>query len=164
MKTKLFQKIGIAVLLTVLSGCATDQAVINSKAEAKSNITFIDISKFDAELSASLAGKNEPITVSFYEKVSPNGVPERLQKWLTTVERSGGTIDVEPPPNELTPKNPMILLSLFTGLWSGMKAITEIRDEQVVNAAKGRSAVISLERNSDKQLVVSKVTFVKTAK
>jgi hypothetical protein len=34
----------------------------------------------------------------------------------------------------------------------------------VVNAAKGRSAVISLERNSDKQLVVSKVTFVKTAK
>jgi hypothetical protein len=44
-----------------------------------------------------------------------------------------------------------------------MKAMTEIQDEQVLKAAKGRTAVISLERNAAKQLVVSKVTFVKAA-
>jgi hypothetical protein len=164
MKKLSFQETGIALLLAVLSGCANDQAIVNSKTEAKTNITFIDINKFDAELSASLAGKSEPISVSFYEKVSPNAMPERLQKWLTTVERTGGKVDIESPPNELAPKNPMILISLFSGLWSGMKSFNEVRDSQVVNAAKGRSAVISLERNPEKQLVVSKVTFVQTAK
>jgi hypothetical protein len=164
MNTKNFQKFGIACLIAVLFGCATDASVVNSKAEAKSNIVFIDIGKFDAELHASLVEQNEPVVVSFYEKVSPNGMPDRLQKWLSTVERSGGKIEIEPPANELAPKNPALLLSLFSGLWSGMKAVTEIQDEQVVKAAKGRTAVISLERNAAKQLVVSKVTFMKAAK
>jgi hypothetical protein len=56
----------------------------------------------------------------------------------------------------------MLLYSLFSGLWSGMKAVTQIQDQQVVNAAKGRKAVISLERNAAKELVVGKVTFVKS--
>jgi hypothetical protein len=163
MITHTLQKLCFACLVAMLFGCASDQAVVNSKAEAKSNIVFIDIGKFDAELHASLAEKSEPVVVSFYDKVSPNGMPERLQKWLTTVERSGGKIEVESPPNELAPKNPALLLSLFSGLWSGMKAVTEIQDEQVLKAAKGRTAVISLERNAAKQLVVSKVTFVKIA-
>jgi hypothetical protein len=157
------QKIGIACLITVLFGCAADQSLLNSKAEAKSNIVFIDIGKFDSELHASLVEKSEPVVVSFYDKVSPNAMPERLQKWLTTLERSGGKIEIESPPNELAPKNPALLLSLFSGLWSGMKAMTEIQDEQALKAAKGRTAVISLERNAAKQLVVSKVTFVKIA-
>lgn len=161
MLTKL-QKVAAVCLVAGLFGCAVEQSAVNSKAEAKSNIVFIDIGKFDAELHASLIQQSEPVVVSFYDKVSPNGMPERLQKWLTTVERSGGKIEIEPPPNELAPKNPALLLSLFSGLWSGMKAITEIQDEQVVKAAKGRTAVISLERNAAKQLVVSKVTFVKT--
>lgn len=158
-----FQKMGLALVVAVLFGCATDTPVVNSKPEPKANIVFIDIGNFDSQLHASLVEKNEPIVVSFYDKVSPNGMPERLQKWLTSVERSGGKIEIEPPANELAPKNPALLLSLFSGLWSGMKAVTEIQDEQVVKAAKGRTAVISLERNAAKQLVVSKVTFVKAA-
>jgi len=158
-----FQKLGIVFLMSVLLGCATEQSVVNSKAEAKSNIVFIDIGKFDAELHASLVAKDEPIVVSFYDQVSPNGMPDRLQKWLTSVERTGGKITIEPPPNELAPKDPMLLFSLFSGLWSSMKAASQIQDEQVVKAAKGRTAVISLERNAAKQLVVGKVTFVKAS-
>lgn len=159
-----FQKLALACVVTVLLGCTTDQSTINSKVEAKSNITFIDIGKFDSELHASLIGKaNEPIVVSFYDKVSPNEVPPRLQKWLTSVERNGGKVEIEPPPNEFAAKDPMLLISLFSGLFSSMKAITQIQDEQVIKAAKGRTAVISLERNAAKQLVVGKVTFVKTA-
>jgi hypothetical protein len=157
------QKMGLALVVAALFGCATDTPVVNSKPEPKANIVFIDIGNFDSQLHASLVEKNEPIVVSFYDKVSPNGMPERLQKWLTSVERTGGKIEIEPPANELAPKNPALLLSLFSGLWSGMKAVTEIQDEQVVKAAKGRTAVISLERNAAKQLVVSKVTFVKAA-
>jgi hypothetical protein len=156
------KKIGLGLVIGLLFGCAADQSAINSKVEAKSNLVFIDISKFDAELHASLIEKNEPIVVSFYDKVSPNGMPERLQKWLTSVERNGGKVEIEPPANELAPKDPMLLYSLFSGLWSGMKAATQIQDQQVVNAAKGRKAVISLERNAAKELVVGKVTFVKS--
>ena len=46
---------------------------------------------------------------------------------------------------------------------SKIKVQAQIQDEQVIKAAKGRTAVISLERNAAKQLVVGKVTFVKTA-
>ena len=154
--------LGLVCCLATLLGCATDQGAVNSKVEAKSKIVFIDISKFDAELHASLLEKNEPIVVSFYDQVSPNGMPDRLQKWLTSVERTGGRVEIEPPANELAPKDPMLLLSLFSGAWSSVKAVTQIQDEQVVKAAKGHTALISLERNAAKQLVVSKVTFVKT--
>lgn len=155
------QSAGLAFLMAVISGCATDSSILASKVQPKSELVFIDIGKFDAELHASLLAKDEPIVVSFYDKVSPNGMPERLQKWLTSVEKSGGKIEIEQPPNELAPKDPMLLISLFSGLWSAIKTATQIHDEQVVNAAKGRTAVISLERNPAKQLVVSKVTFVK---
>jgi hypothetical protein len=156
-----FQKFGLALLIAALFGCANEQAALNAKAEAKDKIVFIDIAKFDSELHASLVNKEEPIVVSFYDQVSPNGMPDRLQKWLTSVERTGGKIEIESPPNELAPKDPMLLFSLFSGLWSSIKAAGQIQDEQVVKAAKGRTAVISLERNASKQLVVSKVTFVK---
>ena len=130
-----FQKLAVACVIAALVGCAADTSLVNSKVEAKSNIVFIDIGKFDSELHASLVEKSEPVVVSFYDKVSPNAMPERLQKWLTTVERSGGKIEIEPPANELAPKNPALLLSLFSGLWSSMKAASQIQDEQVVKAA-----------------------------
>ena len=164
MMVKKIQTVGLAFLMTVLFGCATNSSIGSAKVEPKSEIVFIDIGKFDAELHASLLAKEEPIVVSFYDKVSPNGMPERLQKWLTTVEKSGGKIEIEHPPNELAPKDPFLLMSLFSGLWSTIKTATQIQDEQVVNAAKGRTAVISLERNPSKQLVVSKVTFIKASK
>ncbi|PUE33078.1 hypothetical protein B9Z35_06035 [Limnohabitans sp. Jir61] len=163
MNARNFQKIGLALVLASLFACATDQGTINSKVEPKANLVFIDIGKFDSELHASLSQKSEPIVVSFYDPVSPNGMPERLQKWLTSVERTGGKVEIEPPANEFAPKDPLLLISLFSGLWSSMKTITQIQDEQVLRAAKGRTAVISLERNAAKQLVVSKVTFVKAA-
>jgi hypothetical protein len=158
-----FQKLAVAGVIATLVGCASETSLVNSKVEAKSNIVFIDIGKFDSELHASLSEKSEPVVVTFYDKVSPNAMPERLQKWLTSVERSGGKIEIEHPANELAPKNPALLLSLFSGLWSGMKAVAEIQDEQALKAARGKTAVISLERNAANQLVVGKVTFMKVA-
>ena len=62
-------------------------------------IRFIDLSKFDSDLERALKGSNESITVMFYEKTSPNNMPNRLQKWVTAVEKSGGKINIEPPPD-----------------------------------------------------------------
>ena len=88
----------------------------------------------------------------------------RLQKWLNAVERNGGRVDIEPPPNELTPRNPLALISLVGGLWNAIKATSDMRDAQMTKAVKGHDAVISLERNPAGQIVIGKVTFKKTGK
>jgi hypothetical protein len=97
-----------------------------------------------------------------FDKVSPNNTPERLQKWLNAVERNGGKVEIQPPPNELVPRNPLALISLVGGLWNVIKATTAVHDVQVTKAVKGRDAVISLERNAQGQVVVGKIIFKKS--
>jgi len=120
---------------------------------------FLDIPKFDSDLNAVLSRKSEAVDVNFYDPVSPNNEPERLQKWISAVEQAGGTVKVEPPPNDAVPKNPLVLLSLFAGLWSGLKALNEIKKERAYLAAANRNVAIVLDRDSSGQVVVKQITF-----
>lgn len=130
--------------------------------KAKPNeLGFVDIARFDRDLQEALLGEPTPVTVAMFDKVSPNNTPERLQKWLNAVERNGGKVEIEPPPNELVPRNPLALISLVGGLWNVIKATTAIHDAQVTKAVKGRDAVISLERNAQGQVVIGKIIFKK---
>lgn len=122
-------------------------------------IRFIDLSKFDTDLERALKGSNESITVMFYEKTSPNNMPNRLQKWVTAVEKSGGKIDVEPPPDEPRPRSPAILIGLLGGLWSSIKAWGEIRERAMLDAVQTRNVLIHLERNAAGEIIVGRVAF-----
>jgi hypothetical protein len=122
-------------------------------------IRFIDLSKFDSDLERALKGSNQSITVMFYEKTSPNNMPNRLQKWVTAVEKSGGKIDVEPPPDEPRPRSPAMLIGLLGGLWSSIKAWGEIREQAMLDAVQTRNVLIHLERNAVGEIIVGKVTF-----
>lgn len=126
---------------------------------APPTIAFIDIPKFDRDLHQALSGKAEPVNVSFYERVSPNSMPERLQKWISAVEKTGGKVDVEPPPNEPVPKSPLFLIGLIGSLWSAIKALTEIKEEAVYLSAAKRNVLIVLDRDATRQVVVARVTF-----
>lgn len=99
--------------------------------------------------------------MTFLEKPSPNKLPERIQKWIAEVKENGGKVQIESPPNELAPKNPLALISLFGTLFSGAKVIKQISEEAAYGAVKGRNAVLQLERNSKKELVLGQITFVK---
>ena len=127
---------------------------------AAAGVSFIDIPKFDRDLYAALTGKSDPVSVTFYDQVSPNKMPERLQKWISTVEKSGGTIDIEPPPNEPVPKSPLLLIGLIGSLWSAIKAFNEIKEESVFRAASKRNVVIVLDRDANRQVVVTRLTFL----
>ena len=129
-------------------------------AQAAPGVAFIDIPKFDRDLYNALSHKGDPVNVTFYEQVSPNKMPERLQKWVSTVEETGGKVDIEPPPNEPVPKSPLLLIGLIGSLWSAIKALTEIKEESMYLAAGKRNAVIVLERDASRQVVVARVTFV----
>ncbi|NBP40008.1 MAG: hypothetical protein EBV34_16500 [Betaproteobacteria bacterium] len=122
-------------------------------------IRFIDLSKFDTDLERALKGSNESITVMFYEKTSPNNMPNRLQKWVTAVEKSGGKIDVEPPPDEPRPRSPAMLIGLLGGLWSSIKAWGEIRERAMLDAVQTRNVLIHLERNAAGEIIVGRVAF-----
>ena len=123
------------------------------------SIRFIDLSKFDSEMERALNGSKETVTVTFYEKTSPNNMPNRLQKWVTSVEKSGGKIEVEPPPDEPRARSPVMLIGLLGGLWSSIKAWGEIKEKSMLDAAQSRNVQIYLERSGSGDIIVSRVTF-----
>jgi hypothetical protein len=153
----------LCMAVSLLSACETSNpsASATAKAPVQDKLNFVDISRFDRDLHDALVHQSEPVTVSMYDKVSPNNTPERLQKWLNAVERNGGKVEIEPPPNELVPRNPLALIGLVGGLWNAIKATAEIHDKQVTQAVRGRDAVISLERNAQGQVVVGRIIFKK---
>ena len=148
-------------ILLLLNACSTNSPTTQSNNEPKQKLGFIDIGNFDLELSSSLNSQINSVDVMFYEKVSPNKIPERLQKWIAAVERSGGHVKVETPPNEPTPRSALTLLSLLGTAYSTIKNHIASQPESFLSSTKGRNAVISLERGANGELLVEKVRFVK---
>jgi hypothetical protein len=149
-------------VLTVLTLCSflSLGSVLQAQGQtAPEPIRFIDLSKFDTDLERALKDNKETVNVMFYEKTSPNNMPNRLQKWVTAVEKSGGKIDVDPPPGEPRPRSPAMLIGLLGGLWSSIKAWGEIRERAMLDAVQTRNVLIHLERNAVGEIIVGKVTF-----
>lgn len=156
----MFKYLLIGLLFCVIA-CSTATQSSRVKDEPKQQLSFIDLGNFDRELSESLNSELNLIEVSFYEKVSPNKIPERLQKWISVVEQSGGKVKIETPPNEPTPKNALTLLSLLGSAYSAIKEQSAFRAERLFTSVKGRNAVISLERGLNGELLVNKIQFTK---
>lgn len=152
-----FPKSLILVTFTgALLGC---QSV--SLTPAKEKLTFIDTKSFDTELGNSLVKSKTPVDVDFYTPVTPNQMPARLEKWIAVAETTGGKISVIQPPNELAPKDPVLLLGLFTGIWQAIKLLGgQYSSYTAEEGAKNKDVSIALARNSQGSLYVQKVTFM----
>ena len=148
--------------ISFFSGCSTTSVSLLESGVSKPNLDFIDIAKFDRDMAASLADKYEAVEVKFYEKVSPNSMPERLQNWLSSVEKTGGKVEVKRPEGEPIPKDAFSLISLASTLFSFLKSKALIPFDNNYKSAKDRNAIIQLERNKEGNVVVSSITFVKT--
>ena len=155
----------VVVFSLALAACASNvplSAAVESTPTG-ARLSFLDISKFDRDLSGSLQDKNASVEVAFYDKVSPNNVPDRLQKWISVVEADGGKVLVEPPPNELIARSPMAALSLVGTLITSIKGFAKFNSERIYESAKGRDAVITLERNNKGEVVINAIKFIKRA-
>jgi len=123
-------------------------------------VTFIDLQKFDDQLSASLSEIKDPVAVNFYSPVTPNEIPQRMQKWLAMIEQSGGKVNVTTPDGEPSPKDPTIIFSLFGSMYSGIKALIGKFDSMSMeNIARSRDANILLGRNTQGNLYIQKIEF-----
>ena len=150
-KYKLF---GI-VFAIFLAGCQSMPAE-----PPKQNITFIDTSKFDQEMSNSLSSDEKDISVNFYNVVTPNQIPPRMEKWLSEVDSTGGKVTIAQPSGELAPKDPFILFSLFSSLWNYFKTASGVSEMvNLKNSAKNRNAVIQLARNQQGEIYIEKIYF-----
>ncbi len=147
--------LGVLMISVVISGCQS-----TPPKDAKPNVTFIDTQKFDSDLTASLESIKKPVEVTFFNPVSPNEIPPRMEKWLSLVEKSGGKINISTPANEPTPKNPALIFGLFSGLWNAIKMYrTETAGKSMEDAVKGRDANITLARNPQGNLFIQKIVF-----
>lgn len=154
----------LALVFSWALAACTSNVPLSSAVEVTptgTKLSFLDISKFDRDLSSSLQTKGTLVEVAFYDKVSPNNVPDRLQKWISVVESDGGKVLVEPPPNELVTRSPLAAVSLIGTLITSIKGFAQFNSEKIYESAKGRDAVISLERNSKGEVVVNSIKFVK---
>ncbi len=149
----------LACLLAVL-GCASPPGA-GAPSTPQPRLSFVDLDAFDRDLAASLRADLGQVEVQFFEKVSPNALPPRLQKWLQTAEGTGGRVQVDPPEGELVARNPLALLSLFGTLFSSAKAAIQIQQETQLNAAREHDVQIVLERAADGRVLVNHVTFKK---
>jgi len=148
-------KLASILIAFLIAGCQSVDLT-----PTKDNLTFVDTKSFDNEFAATLAKNKTPIVIDFYSPVTPNSIPPRLEKWMAMAETEGGKISVNQPPNELAPKDPLILLGLFTGLWEVINKLRGQKDSySMEESVKNRNVVINLARNSQGTLYVDKVIF-----
>lgn len=161
-----YLRISLFSICIALASCAANVPLTSSveTTATGARLSYLDIAKFDRDLSIALKEKNNSVEVAFFDKVSPNNVPDRLQKWISVIDSSGGKVLVEPPPSEFVSRSPMAALSLVGTLISTIKTFAKFNSERIYETAKGRDAVISLERNSTGQVVIKTIKFVNRQK
>lgn len=65
---------------------------------ARTQVTFIDSSAFDSDLSRALKQNDSRVEVLAPAKFSLNQIPPRLEKWLAQVKETGGEVQAEAAP------------------------------------------------------------------
>ena len=83
----------------LLAGCPGAWGGAGEKPEpAGAEIALYDSVTFDIKLSSSLATRLPVVTVPVIAPFTVNDIPERIDKWLDSVRRTGGTVTLKPDP------------------------------------------------------------------
>jgi hypothetical protein len=161
MKTHLARKLVFAwVAAMALVACESNPSIVQSSAPPKAELQFVDLQNFDHALAGSLSAALPKVDVAFYDRVTPSALPERLQHWMASVEAGGGTVKVVPPKSSVTAKNPFLLISAISALWSASKMAKEMSANAQFKAARSYDAQIILKADERGDSVVDRVVFI----
>lgn len=158
--------IRLALLLAgclAISACETNPPVKSSQVDAAPIVAFLDADKFDNELSASLSAPITEVTVPFYDKVSPNQMPERIKVWVNYIEKNGGKIQMTEPTSSsgVTAKNPFLIFSMINAIRTLVTLEQKSEKAKVLASAKGHDVKILLAYNAQNEVVIDKIVFAK---
>jgi len=82
-----------------LASTSNEPVTDHDKTLPESSVGFFDATAFDRRLSTDLREDSPDVTVYFHAPASINAIPERLGKWLTMVEKYGGTVEPREDPD-----------------------------------------------------------------
>ncbi len=121
------------LLLGLLCACAGQNAAAG--ATPQKEVQFLDSLSFDRKLSASLAVNEPEVTVFFPASITLNNIPERMDKWLSKVEKFGGKVEIQAEPDA----DRGIISEIF-GLF--VKAYEAIEEAVIYSPAKNYNVMI----------------------
>ena len=156
-------KISALILLLAFALASCESIPIDPLVSGGPNaaLRFIDWSSFDQELSNSLSAPLPQVEVAFYDRVSPSAMPDRLQKWLMSVQTGGGSVKVVQPSPTVSVKNPLLLVSAIQSLWSATKMVKGVFAQSQFKSAQHFNAEIILKPDDKGESVIDKVVFVR---
>jgi stage V sporulation protein SpoVS len=125
---------------------------------------FLDTSKFDSSLSDTLRKAPPTLTITPEEKISPNDIPPRLEKWFSAVVKSGGKVKLQKiqPVQIITDGQPTTAVNRSFLLTEGIDLIFTIYDyvhEMVLYAPAKKYDVLIAYSGSE----IRNITFEKRA-
>lgn len=162
--TKLMQMVTLSVAVGfAFAGCSTNApqtaAEAGSSPQHKSELQFVDLGAFDRDLAGSLSANLPKVDVEFFDRTSPNAMPERMQTWIASVEGGGGTVRIIPPKSSVSAKSPLLLIGALSTLWSAYKTTKEVSTQAQFRSAKSYDAEIQLKADDKGGTVVDRIVF-----
>lgn len=154
----------LVVIAFWLGACSPNPLQSESPKAPKHELKFVDLQAFDRDLANSLSAPLPKVDVTFYDRIVPSALPERLQPWMASVESGGGTVTVVPPKSSVTAKSPFLVLGAISSLWSATKVARELSAKAQFNAAHAFDAEIILRQDDKGETVVDKVAFIQRKK
>lgn len=159
---------GVLVVSVAMAfaSCAAQsvQPELVSATPPKASLQFVDLPGFDKDLVQSLSAPLPQVQVAFYDRITPSALPERLQKWMASVETGGGSVKIVPPPSTVTARSPFMLLSAVSSLWSANRMIKEASAAAQYKMAHAYDAELLLRLDDKGDTLVDRVVFVQKKK
>lgn len=137
--------------LPLLVGCAAQNPA--EGAAVLGEVQFLDSFSFDRKLSASLGAGQPRVDVVFPAVITLNGIPERMDKWLSKVEKFGGKVEIqaEPEPDR----------GILTEIFSLFVKLYEVAEEKLIyGPAANYNVLITYKRSTG---IVSRLSFIRKA-
>lgn len=142
---------GIAGCLAgaLLLACASPRPPI---APESVDLTFLDSRSFDQQLSSTLAAGPTVVAVDFIADVSPNALPERIDRWLYAVSSRGGPVRAERDPRLARER----AFGADVAITLALRTYAHVREQMIYRRAAGHAAIVYVDPAHDR---VTRVLF-----
>lgn len=148
--------IGCALLVSVvlLAACASDAP----PPPPKDKVAYLDTTSFDRNLSRSLNADLETIEIPVEDRMSPIAIPERLNKWLSAVDASGGSVQVKQVQDEQgkTRAFPIAIIGLAIEV---IRLLRGDPEEKLYKPAGNYDADIIVRQNQNGERVIERIVL-----
>ena len=163
-RTRHYAQTFLLAAIIGLAGCESNPLQPATATAPKAALQFLDLQGFDQDMTQSLSASLPKVEVAFFDRVTPSAMPERLQQWVASVQQGGGQVTVTPPKSSVTAKNPFLLLSAASTIWSASNMAREMATKAQFRAARAYTAEIILKQDDRGETVVDKVVFAQKPK